>query len=106
MSFLPKGKSFPVCGRRSLALLDDTPSARSGSASCVGCRWQSSVRRVINWSTVRRGGFMTNANRLPVFEKFIQDARAAWAELPGDESRMRRVKVLREKFVSDPAVRE
>ena len=49
---------------------------------------------------------MTNANRLPVFEKFIQDARAAWAELPDDESRMKRVKVLLEKFVSEPAVRE
>ena len=49
---------------------------------------------------------MTNAKRLPVFEKFIQDARASWAELPDTEARMKRVKVLLEKLVNDPAIRE
>jgi predicted metal-dependent enzyme (double-stranded beta helix superfamily) len=49
---------------------------------------------------------MTQANRLPVFEKFIHDARAAWAELPDDESRMKRIKLLLEKFVNEPSVRE
>jgi hypothetical protein len=35
---------------------------------------------------------MANSKRLPAFEKFIQGLRAAWAELPDTESRMKRVK--------------
>jgi hypothetical protein len=42
---------------------------------------------------------MTNTKRLPVFEKFIQDVRAAWSELPDTEKRMKRVKVLLEGLV-------
>jgi hypothetical protein len=32
---------------------------------------------------------MATSNRLPVFEKFIHDLRAAWAELPDTEARMK-----------------
>jgi predicted metal-dependent enzyme (double-stranded beta helix superfamily) len=49
---------------------------------------------------------MQNTKRLPVFEKFIQDARAAWAELPNDEARMKRIRFLLEKLVNDPAMRD
>jgi predicted metal-dependent enzyme (double-stranded beta helix superfamily) len=49
---------------------------------------------------------MTTAKRLPVFDKFIQDARAAWAELPDTEARMKRVKVLLEGLVKDATLRE
>jgi predicted metal-dependent enzyme (double-stranded beta helix superfamily) len=49
---------------------------------------------------------MTTAKRLPVFEKFIQDARAAWAELPDNEARMKRVKVLLEGLVKDATLKE
>ena len=48
---------------------------------------------------------MSTAKRLPVFEKFIQDARAAWAELPDTEARMKRVKVLLEGLVKDATLR-
>ena len=44
--------------------------------------------------------------RLPAFEKFIQDVRAAWAELPDTEKRMKRVKVLLEGLVQDSTIRE
>jgi predicted metal-dependent enzyme (double-stranded beta helix superfamily) len=49
---------------------------------------------------------MADTKRLPVFEKFIQNMRAAWAELPDDESRMKRIKILLQKFVNEPSVRE
>ena len=33
---------------------------------------------------------MSTAKRLPAFEKFIQDLRAAWAALPDTEARMKK----------------
>ena len=44
--------------------------------------------------------------RLPVFEKFIQELRAAWAELPDTEARMKRGQTLLERLVKDPSMRE
>jgi len=44
--------------------------------------------------------------RLPVFEKFIQELRAAWAELPDTEARMKRGQTLLENLVQDPTMRE
>jgi predicted metal-dependent enzyme (double-stranded beta helix superfamily) len=49
---------------------------------------------------------MTPAKRLPVFEKFIQDLRAAWAEIPDIESRMKKTVQLLERLVKDPTLRE
>jgi predicted metal-dependent enzyme (double-stranded beta helix superfamily) len=49
---------------------------------------------------------MTTAKRLPAFEKFIQDARAAWSELPDNDSRMKRVKTLLERLVNDSTIKE
>jgi predicted metal-dependent enzyme (double-stranded beta helix superfamily) len=49
---------------------------------------------------------MTPTKRLPRFGKFIQDLRAAWAELPDTERRMKRVKVLLEGLVKDPSLRD
>ena len=49
---------------------------------------------------------MTNTKRLPAFEKFIQDVRAAWAELPDTEKRMKRVKVLLEGLVKNPTMKK
>src|SRR5262249_23988327 len=49
---------------------------------------------------------MVTTKRLPVFEKFIQDVRTAWAELPDTEKRMKRVKVLLEGLVKDLTIRE
>ena len=49
---------------------------------------------------------MTTAKRLPVFEKFIQDVRAAWAGLQDTEARMKRVKVLLEGLVKDATLKE
>jgi hypothetical protein len=49
---------------------------------------------------------MTNTKRLPAFEKFIQDVRTAWAELPDTEKRMKRVKVLLEGLVNDSTMKE
>jgi predicted metal-dependent enzyme (double-stranded beta helix superfamily) len=49
---------------------------------------------------------MTNTKRLPAFEKFIQDLRAAWAELPDTESRMKKGQHLLEALVRDPTLRE
>ena len=46
------------------------------------------------------------AERLPVFEKFIQDMRAAWQELPDMETRMKKTALLLEGLVRDPALRE
>jgi predicted metal-dependent enzyme (double-stranded beta helix superfamily) len=49
---------------------------------------------------------MTTTKRLPVFEKFIQDVRAAWAELHDTEVRMKRVKFLLEGLVKDATMKE
>ena len=49
---------------------------------------------------------MNIIKRLPVFEKFIQDERAAWTELQDTEARMKRVKVLLEGLVKDPTIQE
>jgi predicted metal-dependent enzyme (double-stranded beta helix superfamily) len=49
---------------------------------------------------------MSNAKTIPAFEKFIQDLRAAWAELPDMEARMKKGQKLLEELVKDPAMRE
>ena len=49
---------------------------------------------------------MADAKRLLLFENFVQEVRAAWAALPDTETRMKRVKVLLEKLVNDPAMKE
>ena len=49
---------------------------------------------------------MANTKRLPVFEKFIQDAREAWVRLPDIEARMKRVKLSLQGLVNAPAMRE
>jgi predicted metal-dependent enzyme (double-stranded beta helix superfamily) len=46
------------------------------------------------------------SQRLPVFEKFIQDLRAAWAELPTLDARMKRGAELLAELVKDPSLRE
>lgn len=43
---------------------------------------------------------------IPVFEKFIQDLRDTWAQLPNMEVRMKRGQTLLEKLVQDPTLRE
>jgi predicted metal-dependent enzyme (double-stranded beta helix superfamily) len=48
---------------------------------------------------------MISTKRLPAFEKFIQDVRAAWTELPDTEKRMKRVKVLLEGLVNDSTMK-
>jgi predicted metal-dependent enzyme (double-stranded beta helix superfamily) len=49
---------------------------------------------------------MSVIKRLPVFEKFIQELRAAWAELPDIESRMQRGQKLLEDLIKDPTLRQ
>jgi len=49
---------------------------------------------------------MTNPERLPVFEKFIQEMRAAWAGLADTEARMKIAARLLEGLVRDPTLRE
>jgi predicted metal-dependent enzyme (double-stranded beta helix superfamily) len=49
---------------------------------------------------------MTTAKRLPVFDKFIRDVRAAWKELRSTEERMKKVQVLLEGLVKDPSMRQ
>ncbi len=49
---------------------------------------------------------MTSAKRLPVFEKFIQDLRAAWAELADMEARMKKGQKLLEALVQDEGLRQ
>jgi predicted metal-dependent enzyme (double-stranded beta helix superfamily) len=49
---------------------------------------------------------MSNAPSLPAFEEFIQELRAAWAELPDMEARMKRGQALLERLVKDPSMRE
>jgi predicted metal-dependent enzyme (double-stranded beta helix superfamily) len=49
---------------------------------------------------------MSNAPSLPAFEEFIQELRAAWAELPDMEARMKQGQALLERLVKDPSMRE
>lgn len=49
---------------------------------------------------------MSNAKPILAFEKFIRDLRAAWAELPDMEGRMKKGQQLLEELVKDPAMRE
>jgi len=48
---------------------------------------------------------MADPKRLPAFEKFIQDLRAVWAELPDMEARMKKGQTLLEQLVNDAALR-
>ena len=48
---------------------------------------------------------MTTSKRLPAFEKFIQELRAAWCELPDTEARMRKSTRLLEELVKDPTLK-
>lgn len=48
---------------------------------------------------------MANSIRLPAFEKFVEGLRAAWAELPDTESRMKKGQKLLEDLVKDPSLR-
>jgi predicted metal-dependent enzyme (double-stranded beta helix superfamily) len=49
---------------------------------------------------------MSVTKRVPVFEKFIQQLRVAWAELPDTEARMQRGQKLLEDLVKDPTLRQ
>ena len=49
---------------------------------------------------------MSTTKRLPAFEKFIQDLRAVWADLPDTERCMKRVKLLLEELVKNPTLME
>ena len=49
---------------------------------------------------------MSTSNRLPAFDQFVQALRAAWAELPDVESRMKRGRQLLESLVREPTLRE
>jgi predicted metal-dependent enzyme (double-stranded beta helix superfamily) len=49
---------------------------------------------------------MSNAKPIPAFERFIEDLRAAWTELPDMEARMKKGQKLLEELVKDPAMRE
>ena len=48
---------------------------------------------------------MTTSKRLPAFEKFIQELRAAWSELPDMRSRMEMGASLLEELVKDSTVK-
>jgi predicted metal-dependent enzyme (double-stranded beta helix superfamily) len=48
---------------------------------------------------------MTTSKRLPVFEKFIQDLRVAWAELPDLEARMKKGTKLLEELVKEQTLK-
>ena len=47
---------------------------------------------------------MTQTRRLPVFEKFIQDLRAAWAEFADADARMKKGQKLLEALIQDPSL--
>jgi predicted metal-dependent enzyme (double-stranded beta helix superfamily) len=49
---------------------------------------------------------MSSAKRLPAFEKFIQDLRAVWTDLPDMAARMKKARKLLEELVQDPSLRE
>jgi predicted metal-dependent enzyme (double-stranded beta helix superfamily) len=48
---------------------------------------------------------MTTSQRLPAFEKFIQELRATWSELPDTEARMRKSTILLEDLVKNPSLK-
>ena len=49
---------------------------------------------------------MAAVQRLPIFEKFIQDLRLTWAEIPDAEARMKKGQKLLEVLVKDSSLRE
>jgi predicted metal-dependent enzyme (double-stranded beta helix superfamily) len=49
---------------------------------------------------------MSVAKRLPIFDKFIQELRAAWVEFPDTESRMKKGQKLLEELVNDQTLRD
>ncbi len=49
---------------------------------------------------------MATSQRLPVFENFIKELRRAWAELPDQETRMKKGTQLLEALVRDESLRE
>ena len=49
---------------------------------------------------------MSEKKRLPAFEKFIQDLRAAWASLPDAEARMKKGRDLLADLVKDETMRQ
>ena len=49
---------------------------------------------------------MSETKKLSVFEKFIQDLRAAWAEVPDMEARMKKGQQLLEALVKDEGLRQ
>jgi len=49
---------------------------------------------------------MSAAKKMPAFEKFIQGIRAAWAQLPDPEARMKKGQKLLEELVQDPMLLE
>ncbi|MBM4297697.1 MAG: hypothetical protein FJ143_08155, partial [Deltaproteobacteria bacterium] len=46
------------------------------------------------------------SQRLPVFDKFIQDVRAAWAAVPDSETRMKKTADLLRGLVKDPTMQQ
>jgi predicted metal-dependent enzyme (double-stranded beta helix superfamily) len=46
------------------------------------------------------------SKHIPAFEKFIQDLRAAWKELPDTEARMKKGQKLLEELVKDESMRK
>lgn len=48
---------------------------------------------------------MTTSQRLPAFEKFIQELRTTWSELPDTEARMRKSTILLEELVKNPSLK-
>ena len=46
------------------------------------------------------------SKHIPVFEKFIQDLRAAWKELPDTEARMKKGQKLLEELVKSDSLRQ
>ena len=46
------------------------------------------------------------SKHIPAFEKFIEDLRAAWKELPDTEARMKRGQKLLEELVKDESLRQ
>lgn len=49
---------------------------------------------------------MSDTKQLPVFERFIQDLRAAWSKLPDMEARMKKGQQLLEALVKDEGLRQ
>src|SRR5688572_27986225 len=91
--------------------------------SCIFREWKraSAISRSIKSSTsaclmkyagkqpnkeIVTEGPMSGTKRLTVFEKFIQNLRAAWAELPDMEARMKKGQKLLEDLIKDPTLRE